>query len=82
MKLLKKKEDMERTERLPYWQQIIEDLTGYEITELFYDDEYELIEVIWKDKYRKQLVINIHMDSLRICTHDVIRQTFSWWERN
>lgn len=82
LKLLKKKEDMERTERLPYWQQIIEDLTGYEITELFYDDECELIEVIWKDKYRKQLVINIHMDSLRLCTHDVIRQTFSWWERN
>lgn len=77
-KLLKKKDDRERTERLPFWQQIIEDLTGYEIANLFYDDEYELIEVLWKDKYRGQLVINIRMDSLRACTHDVIRQTYDW----
>lgn len=82
LKYLKEKDDRERNERLPFWKQIIEDLTGYEITELFYDDEYELIEVIWKDKYRKQLVINIRMDSLRACTHDVIRQTYSWLERN
>lgn len=78
LKLLKKKDDLERTERLPFWKQIIEDLTGYEIAKLFYDDEYELIEVIWQDEYREKLVINIRMDSLRACTHDVIRQTYDW----
>lgn len=82
LKLLKKKEDMERMERLPYWRQIIEDLTGYEIARLVYDDNAEVLKVLWKDTEREKLVINIHMDSLRICTHDVIRQTFSWWERN
>lgn len=82
LKLLKKKDDRERMEKLPFWQQIIEDLTGYKISKLFYDNEYELIEVIWQDKYRERLVINVHMDSLRACTHDVIRQTYKWIERN
>lgn len=82
LKLLKKKEDMERTKRLPYWKQIIEDLTGYEIAELFYDNRTETVQTIWADAYREKLVINIRMDSLRACTRDVIRQTYSWLERN
>ena len=82
LKLLKKKDDLERTERLPFWRQIIEDLTGYEIARLVYDDNAEVLKVLWKDTEREKLVINIRMDSLRACTHDVIRQTYSWLERN
>lgn len=82
LKCLKERDDRERTERLPYWKQIIEDLTGYEIAELFYDDKFEFLEVFWADACREKLVINIRMDSLRACTHDVIRQTYSWLERN
>ncbi len=82
LKYLKEKDNKERTERLPYWKQIIEDLTGYEIAELFYDNRTETVQTIWADAYREKLVINIRMDSLRACTHDVIRQTYSWLERN
>lgn len=82
LKLLKKKDDLERTERLPFWRQIIEDLTGYEILHLSYNNKFEFLEVIWAEAYREKLVINIRMDSLRACTHDVIRQTYSWLERN
>lgn len=82
LKLLKEKDDRERTERLPYWKQIIEDLTGYEIAKLFYDNRTETVQTIWADAYREKLVINIRMDSLRACTRDVIRQTYSWLERN
>lgn len=82
LKYLKEKDNKERTERLPYWKQIIEDLTGYEIAELFYDNRTETVQAIWADTYRKKLVINIRLDSLRACTHDVIRQTYSWLERN
>lgn len=82
LKLLKKKDDKERTKRLPFWKQIIEDLTGYEIAELFYDNRTETVQTIWADAYREKLVINIRMDSLRVCTRDVIRQTYSWLERN
>lgn len=82
LKCLKERDDIERTERLPYWKQIIEDLTGYEIAELFYDNRTETVKTIWADAYREKLVINIRMDSLRACTHDVIRQTYSWLERN
>lgn len=81
-KRLKERDDRERTERLPYWKQIIEDLTGYEIAELFYDNRTETVQTIWADAYREKLVINIRMDILRVCTHDVIRQTYSWLERN
>lgn len=82
LKHLKEKDDKERTERLPFWRQIIEDLTGYEIARLVYDDNAEVLKVLWKDTEREKLVINIRMDSLRACTHDVIRQTYSWLERN
>lgn len=78
LKYLKENDDRERTKRLPYWQQIIEDLTGYEIAVLTYNDKIEVLEVLWIDAYREKLVINIHMDSLRACTHDVIRQTYDW----
>lgn len=82
LKYLKEKDNKERTERLPYWKQIIEDLTGYEIAELFYDNRTETVQATWADTYRKKLVINIRLDSLRVCTHDVIKQTYSWLERN
>lgn len=82
LKRLKERDDRERNERLPYWKQIIEDLTGYEIARLVYDSNVEVLRVLWKDKYRERLVINIHMDALRGCTYDVIRQTYSWLERN
>ena len=81
-KRLKERDDRERTERLPYWKQIIEDLTGYEIFHLSYNNKFEFLEVLWAEAYREKLVINIHMDSLRACTRDVIRQTYSWLERN
>lgn len=82
LKRLKERDDRERTERLPYWKQIIEDLTGYEIFHLSYNHKFEFLEVLWAEAYREKLVINIHMDSLRACTRDVIRQTYSWLERN
>ena len=82
LKRLKERDDRERTERLPYWKQIIEDLTGYEIFHLSYNNKFEFLEVLWAEAYREKLVINIRMDSLRACTHDVIRQTYSWLERN
>jgi hypothetical protein len=82
LKRLKERDDRERNERLPYWKQIIEDLTGYEIFHLSYNNKFEFLEVIWAEAYREKLVINIRMDSLRACTHDVIRQTYSWLERN
>lgn len=78
LKLLKEKEDKERLERIPYWKQIIEDLTGCGILFLLYDTKKEVLKVLWADAYRAQLVIDIHMDSLRACTHDVIRQTYDW----
>ena len=77
----KQKDDRERRARLPYWKHIIEDLTGYEVLELAYNSDKEYLEVFWADQHKEKLFINIHMDSLQACTHDVIRQTSNWINR-
>lgn len=77
----KQKDDRERRARLPYWKQIIEDLTGFEIMDLTYNSDREYLEVFWADQHREKLFINIHMDSLRACTYDVIMQTNNWINR-
>ena len=44
-------------------------------------DDREYLEVFWADQHLEKLFINIHMDSLQACTHDVIRQTSNWINR-
>lgn len=77
----KQKDDRERRARLPYWKRIIEDLTEFEIMDLAYNSDREYLEVFWKNQHMEKLFINIHMDSLRACTYDVIMQTSNWINR-
>ena len=80
LKVIMDRVNFERTTRLPFWQQIIEDITGFDMKYLSYDKTNETLEALWINKDTLKLIININGDSLRSCTHDVIRQTYSWIE--
>lgn len=80
LKVITDKVNFERTTRLPFWQQIIEDITGFDMKYLSYDKTNETLEALWINKDTLKLIININGDSLRSCTHDVIRQTYKWLE--
>lgn len=75
VKALKAIDDAERRKKLPFFKNLIYDMTGYDIASIDYLESRELIIVRFKDPYREDLVINIHMDSIEACTCDVIRQT-------
>ena len=68
-------DNAERRKKLPFFKTLIYDMTGYDIASIDYLESRELIVVKFKDAYREDLVINIHMDSIEVCTCDVIRQT-------
>ena len=81
-KCIKNKEDEERMDQLPFWQKIIEDLTGLKMMLLIYNPKSETLETLWRDMNRESIIINICGESLKECTHDVVRQTYKWIERN
>lgn len=74
-KALKAIDDSKRWKKLPFFETLIYDITGYDIASIDYLESRELIVVRFMDPYREDLVINIHMDSIEACTCDVIRQT-------
>lgn len=74
-KALKAIDDAERRKKLPFFKTLIYDMTGYDIASIDYLESRELIIVRFMNPCRKDLVINIHMDSIEACTCDVIRQT-------
>lgn len=74
-KVLKRIDDAKRRKKLPFFKTLIYDMTGYDIASIDYLECRELIVVKFMDPYREDLVINIHMDSIKACTRDVIRQT-------
>lgn len=82
VKLLKLIDDAERRKKLPFFKTLIYDMTGYDIASIDYLEFRELIVVRFMNPCRKDLVINIHMDSIEACTCDVIRQTINYVERN
>lgn len=82
VKALKAIDDAERRKKLPFFKTLIYDMTGYDIASIDYLESRELIVVKFMNPCRKDLVINIHMDSIEACTCDVIRQTINYVERN
>ena len=66
-----------RTESLPFFTRLVEDLTLSEITKCFYKDEDEIL-VFSLLNYDKVLVINIFADSLQACTRDIVEQTHAF----
>ena len=82
VKALKAIDDAERRKKLPFFKTLIYDMTGYDIASIDYLESRELIVVKFMNLCRKDLVINIHMDSIEACTCDVIRQTINYVERN
>lgn len=81
-KALKAIDDAERRKKLPFFKTLIYDMTRYDIASIDYLESRELIMVKFMNPCRKDLVINIHMDSIEACTCDVIRQTINYMERN
>lgn len=81
-KALKAIDDAKRWKKLPFFKTLIYDMTGYDIASIDYLESRELIVVKFMNPCRKDLVINIHMDSIEACTCDVIRQTINYVERN
>lgn len=81
-KALKAIDDAERRKKLPFFKTLIYDMTGHDIASIDYLESRELIVVKFMNPCRKDLVINIHMDSIEACTCDVIRQTINYVERN
>lgn len=74
-KALKAIDDAERRKKLPFFKTLIYDMIDYDIASIDYLESRELIVVKFMNPYREDLVINIHMDSIKACTCDVIRQT-------
>lgn len=74
-KALKAIDDAERRKKLPFFETLIFDLTGYDIESIDYLESEELIVVKFMDSYKEDLIINIRMDNIEACTCDVIRQT-------
>lgn len=68
-------EEAERRKKLIYFRTLIYYVTGYDIASIDYLESRELIVVKFMNPCRKDLVINIHMDSIEACTRDVIMQT-------
>ena len=81
-KALKAIDDAERRKKLPFFETLIFDLTGYDIESIDYLESEELIVVKFMDSYKEDLIINIRMDNIEACTCDVIRQTINYVERN
>lgn len=69
-----------RIESLEYWHRLIEDVTNLDILNVQYNVEKEFLRVNFCNK--KKLLINIHLDSLSVCTLDILRQTKTWCEEN
>lgn len=70
-----------RTESLPFFIRLVEDLTFSEVTNYFYTDTDEIL-VFSLLNYDKALVINIFGDSLQACTRDIVMQTQAFLSRN
>lgn len=68
-------DNAERRKKLPFFETLIFDLTGYDIESIDYLESEELIVVKFMDSYKEDLIINIRMDNIEACTCDVIRQT-------
>lgn len=71
---LKVKTKNERINKIGFIKELVGDLTGREIESVEYLD-YEAYEIKFLNKQFKDLIINVHMDSLKAITYDVIRQT-------
>lgn len=70
-----------RIASINFYQRIIEDLTGNDVTGIGYNNEEELFTVVFINPRLPKLFINVRWDDLQACTCDVIRQTQVWIER-
>lgn len=73
--------EIPRTASINFYQRIIEDLTGYDVLSIVYNQDQECIIAVFTNLYLPRLIINVAGDSLPACTRDVIRQTQLWIER-
>lgn len=71
---LKVKTKNERINKIGFIKELVGDLTNMEIESVEYLN-YEAYEIKFLNKQFKDLIINVHMDSSKAITHDVIRQT-------
>ncbi len=58
-----------------FYQRIIEDVTGLEVSTIYYDRNKENFKFVFKERYAGDLEIDVELDSLQACTRDVIRRT-------
>lgn len=70
-----------REESIDFYQRIVEDLTGIDVTTIRYDRKREVFQFVFRESYAKDLEINVALDSLSTCTRDLIRQTEAYIER-
>lgn len=70
-----------REESIDFYQRIVEDLTGFGVTMIYYDLKREVFQFVFRESYAKDLEINVALASLPTCTRDLIRQTYAYIER-
>lgn len=71
---LKVKTKNERINKMGFIKELVEDLTFMEIESVEYLD-IECYKIKFLNEQHKDLNINVHLDSLKAITHDVISQT-------
>lgn len=70
-----------RIDSSSYFIRLVEDLSYSEVIDFYYNTDDETLNFGLAD-YDKTLRINIRMDSLKACTNDIVRQTYSYLARN
>lgn len=53
-----------REESIDFYQRIVEDLTGFDVTTIRYDCKREVFQFVFNESYAKDLEINVALDSL------------------
>lgn len=70
-----------RTESMPFFTRLVEDLTCSEVIGANYNRENEELTFALVN-YDKVLRVNIYGDSLQACTRDIVMQTYAFISRN
>ena len=75
---IREKTRFERTSKIEFLRELVEDLTDMEISSLRYFNEIEMYKYVFEGNNLPPLKINVRADSLSAVTRDTIRQTMRY----